>query len=270
MEAPLNPFKQALRERRQIIGMWLAMGSPYTAEMCADAGFDWLLIDAEHGPNDLRSVLAQLQAIAGYRAMAVVRPPMGEPWFIKQLLDIGAQTLLVPLVETREQAEALVAATRYPPRGIRGVGASMARASAFSRRNRYLATADEQICLLVQVETATGLKNLEAIATVEGIDGVFIGPSDLSAGLGHLGNPTHPDAQRAIEEAIGRILAVGKPPGILFGDETYARRYLELGAVFVGVGTDVTLFVRTVQGLSGRFGLSPAPDVAKPAGPSVY
>ncbi len=230
MEIKTNTFKAALKsgERAQI-GLWLGLADPICAEICAGAGFDWLLIDGEHAPNDIRSILAQLQAVAPYPAHPIVRPVSGDVQIIKQLLDIGAQTLLVPMVETVEQARHLVAATRYPPRGIRGVGAALARASQWNRVTNYLQKADDQICLLVQVETRLGLKNLDAIAAVEGVDGVFIGPSDLSAALGYLGQPAHPDVQQSIEYAIERIRCRASAAGILTTDEAQARRYLSLG-----------------------------------------
>ena len=252
-----NPFKRALREGRTQIGMWLALASPYTAEICATAGFDWLLIDGEHAPNDVRSILAQLQALAPYPVSPVVRPVTGEVALIKQLLDIGAQTLLVPMVESADQARQLVAAVRYPPRGVRGIGSSISRASRWQAIPDYLATGDDEICLLVQVESKTGLDNLEAIANVEGVDGVFLGPSDLSASFGHRGNPGHPEIVGSIERAIATILAHGKAAGILTPDERLARRYLELGARFVAVGAEVTLLATAVRALAKTYDRAP-------------
>jgi 4-hydroxy-2-oxoheptanedioate aldolase len=253
MKTPVNQFKSALRQKQQQIGLWLGMADPYSAELCAGAGFDWLLLDGEHAPNDVRSMLAQLQAIAPYPSHPIVRPPIGNTVIIKQMLDIGAQTLLVPMVETAEQASALVAATRYPPEGIRGVGAALARASRWNRMPDYLHEADAEICLLLQVETKKGLDNLHAIASVEGVDGVFIGPADLSAALGHRGNPGHAEVQLAIEQAIRQILACGKAAGILSGDEKLARKYLDMGCTFVAVGSDTTLLARSTQSLAERF-----------------
>ena len=254
MEMKANTFKAALKsgERAQI-GLWLGLADPICAEICAGAGFDWLLIDGEHAPNDVRSILSQLQAVAPYPVHPIVRPVAGDVQLIKQLLDIGAQTLLVPMVESAEQTRHLVAATRYPPRGIRGVGAALARASQWNRVTNYLHEADEQICLLVQMETRLGLKNLDAIAAVEGVDGVFIGPSDLSAALGHLGQPGHPDVQRAIEYAIERARSAGRAAGILTTDEAQARRYLSLGCTFVAVGLDGNLLMRATQDLASKF-----------------
>ena len=253
MSSILNPFKQALQARRTQIGLWLSLADPYSAELLAGAGFDWVLVDGEHAPNDLRSVLGSLQAAAAYPVHAVVRPPIGETWMIKQYLDIGAQTLLIPMVETAEQAERLVAAVRYPPQGIRGVGSRMARASQFGAQGDYLKRANDRVCLLVQIESVEGLANLEAIAKVDGIDGVFIGPSDLSAALGFLGNPAHPEVQAAIADALKRIAAAGKPSGILTLNPDEAQHYLDLGACFVAVGADMALLAQAARALSARF-----------------
>jgi 4-hydroxy-2-oxoheptanedioate aldolase len=249
----VNPFKRALYDGRTQIGMWLALANPYTAEICATAGFDWLLIDGEHAPNDVRSILAQLQVLAAYPSSPVVRAVTGNSVLIKQLLDIGAQTLLIPMVESAEQARELVAAVRYPPRGIRGIGASISRVSRWMAFPDYLKDGEEEICLLVQVESQLGLDNLAAIAQVEGIDGVFLGPSDLAASLGHRGNPGDPDVVAAIEGAIATILAAGNRAGLLTPDEKLARRYLELGATFVAVGTEATLLANSVRALAKAF-----------------
>lgn len=257
-----NPFKAALAARQAQIGLWLSMGDPYLAEVSATAGFDWVLVDGEHAPNDLRSTLGALQAVAPYRSHPVVRAVAGEVPLIKQLLDIGAQTLLVPMVDTADQARQLVAATRYPPQGIRGVGSAVGRASRWSGRADYLDVADGEVCLLVQAETVTALKNLEAICAVDGIDGVFIGPADLSASMGYRGKPGQPEVQQAIEEAIRRIVKSGKAAGILTGDNQLARRYLELGATFVATGVDVLLYADAARRRASEFGLSAA--AAKP------
>ncbi|WP_034354047.1 4-hydroxy-2-oxoheptanedioate aldolase [Deinococcus phoenicis] len=248
-----NAFKTALTQGDTLYGFWLALADAYSAEVCAGAGFDWLVIDGEHAPNDVRSILAQLQAVAPYPSAPVVRPPVGDPVLIKQLLDIGARNLLIPMVETAAQARELVAATRYPPQGIRGVASALVRASRFSRNAEYLGQADAGICLLVQVESVTGLEALDEIAAVEGVDGVFIGPADLAASFGHLGNPGHPEVQAAIREAARRIRAAGKAAGILATDENVARTYLEWGYTFVAVGVDVLLLARMTTGLAARF-----------------
>ena len=253
MKIPINTFKQALHQGKPQIGLWLGLADPYAAEALAGTGFDWLLIDGEHAPNDLRQTLAQLQAVAPYPVHPVARPVSGDTALIKQLLDIGAQTLLVPMVETAEQAKQIVQATRYPPAGIRGVGSSLARSSRWDQIENYLQLADEQICILVQVETKTGLENLQAITDVEGVDGVFFGPADLSASLGHLGNPLHPVVQEAIVNGIKTVCQSGKAPGILMSDQTLARQYLELGARFVAVGVDTSLLVCAATELANAF-----------------
>ena len=259
MDMPVNTFKQRLLAGEAQVGLWLGLADPYCAELAANAGFDWLLIDGEHAPNDLRSLLGQLQAVAPYPAQPIIRPPIGDPVLIKQLLDIGVQTLLVPMVDSAAQAAELVRAMRYPPSGIRGVGSALARASRWNSIPGYLDKADEQMCLLVQIENLDGLANLDAIAAVEGVDGVFIGPADLSAAMGHRGNPGHPEVQAAIEDAITRIRRAGKAVGILSADEALARRYLELGCSFVAVGVDTSLLMKALQGLAGRFKGTPAP-----------
>ena len=251
METLRNPFKAALLERRQQIGLWFCLADPTCAEICAGAGFDWMMIDSEHAPNDPRSIQAQLQAVLAYPTHPVVRPPVGDAIIIKQLLDIGAQTLLIPMVETAEQARMLVQAMRYPPAGMRGIGG--ARAARWGRVAQYLKEADREVCLLVQVETRKGLENLEAIAAVEGIDGLFVGPADLSASLGHLGNWRHPEAAAAIESAIRRIVAAGKPAGILALDEAASYRFLEIGCTFVAVGVDTVLLAQATENLVRQF-----------------
>ncbi|QIP30552.1 4-hydroxy-2-oxoheptanedioate aldolase [Deinococcus radiodurans] len=266
-----NTFKHALAGGRPQIGLWLGLADPYCAEICAGAGFDWLLIDGEHAPNDVRSTLAQLQALAAYPVAPVVRPPVGDTHLIKQYLDLGVQTLLVPMVDTPEQARQLVQATRYPPQGIRGVGSALARASRWNAVPDYLTRANDEICLLVQVESRLGLENLDEIAAVEGVDGVFIGPADLSASLGHLGHPGHPDVAQAIEDALRRIVGAGKAAGILSADERLARHYLALGATFVAVGVDTTLLARAARTLAASFKDKSREEAEpEPQGGSVY
>jgi len=256
MQTPANPFKQALVAKSAQIGLWLGLADSYCAEICAGAGFDWLLIDGEHSPNGLQSILQQAQAIAAYPgANAIARVPLGHgdagTALIKQYLDLGVQTLLVPMVDTPEQAKAIVRAMRYPPDGIRGMGG--ARASGWGRYPAYAKEANDRVCLLVQAETREALANLDAIAAVDGVDGVFIGPADLSASMGHMGNPGHAEVQAAIEDAIARINRAGKAAGILTPDETLAHKYLDLGALFVAVGLDTNLLVRTTTALAARF-----------------
>jgi 4-hydroxy-2-oxoheptanedioate aldolase len=253
MQMPKNQFKAALRAHKRQIGLWVGLADSVSAEICAGAGFDWLLIDGEHAPNDVRTLLAQLQAVAAYPAHPVLRPLTGDTHLIKQLLDIGAQTLLIPMVESAAQAKELVAAVRYPPAGIRGIGTTLARAARWDRIPDYLHQANAEVCLLVQVETRKGLENLEAIAAVEGVDGVFIGPSDLSASLGHTGQIAHPEMLTVIEDAIRRIVAAGKAAGILTTDDALARRHLELGCSFVAVGIDTALLKRATDDLVRQF-----------------
>ena len=268
MRTPENAFKKAIRSPGAQIGLWLGLADPYAAELCATAGFDWLLIDGEHGPNDLRSMLAALQAVAPYASHPVLRIPHGDTTLIKQVLEIGATTLLVPMVESAEQARALVAATRYPPRGVRGVGSGLARSSRWSAYPKYLHEADDSICLLVQVETASALAQIDDIAAVEGVDGVFIGPADLSASMGHLGHPGHADVRSAIDDGIARILAAGKAPGILAVDDTLARHCMAAGARFVAVGVEATMLARATRDLVGRY--KAAGDPAPKSGAGSY
>ena len=269
MQTPVNSFKQSLAERRPQIGLWLGLANAYSAEICAGAGFDWLLIDGEHSPNGLTDVLAQAQAIAAYPSThAIARVPVGDAVLIKQYLDVGIQTLLVPMVDTAEQAAQLVRACRYPQDdgqgGIRGMAG--ARASRWGRYPNYAREANAQVCLLVQAETRAALAQLDAIAATPGVDGVFIGPADLSASMGHVGNPGHPEVQAAIEDAIARILRAGKAPGILTSDEIQARHYLALGAVFVAVGLDTQILMRQTTDLAARFkGTAASPAAAKGA-----
>jgi 4-hydroxy-2-oxoheptanedioate aldolase len=247
-----NPFKRAILAGRSQIGLWSSLSSHVTVEVLAGAGFDWLLLDQEHSPNELPMVHSQLQAMVGGTAHPVVRPPWNDTVMLKRLLDAGVQSFLIPYVQDETEARAAVAATRYPPKGVRGF-ASASRASKFGRVKDYYARCEQEICVLVQVETRHALGNLESIAGVEGVDGVFIGPGDLSADMGHLGNPGHPEVQAAIEDAIGRIKARGKAPGILTGDEKFARRYVELGCLFTAVGADVAILARGSEQLAARF-----------------
>jgi 4-hydroxy-2-oxoheptanedioate aldolase len=256
MNTPVNLFKQALQNKQPQIGLWMGLASAYTAEICALAGFDWLVIDGEHAPNDLQSIQSQLQTVAAYPAShSVCRVPIGETALIKQYLDLGAQTILVPMVDTAAQAAQLVQAMRYPQDdgqgGVRGMAG--ARASRWGHYPDYVTRANQEVCLLVQVESREALKNLDAIAATPGVDGVFIGPADLSASMGHVGNAAHPEVQTAIENAIARILKAGKAPGILTPDRQLAAHYLSLGAVFVAVGLDTQLLMRHTTDLAAHF-----------------
>jgi 4-hydroxy-2-oxoheptanedioate aldolase len=253
MPLPQNTFKRALAEGKPQFGLWAALADAYVTELLATAGFDWLLIDNEHAPNDVRSTLAQLQAVAAYASHPVVRPVRSESALIKQLLDIGAQTLLLPMIDTAEQAADAVAATRYPPQGIRGVGSALARASRWNRIPDYLTTAANELCVLVQVETVQGMENLPAIAAVDGVDGVFFGPSDLSASMGLLGKPGHPTVREAIRNGIQTVRRAGKAAGVLAPDPAIAADYLEAGATFVAVGTDTGLLSRAAADLAGSY-----------------
>lgn len=252
MELPANNFKKALREGRPQIGFWISLASAYSTEIVAGSGFDWLLIDGEHSPNDPPTILPQLQAAAPYPVSAVVRPAWNDKVLIKRYLDVGAQSLLIPYVQTPEEAREAVAAVRYPPRGVRGV-AGTTRASRYGRVADYLDRAEEEICLLVQIETRSGLDHLEAIARTDGIDGVFIGPADLAAGLGHLGQIGHAEVQSAIRDAIARIRACGKPAGILATDEASTRRYIEWGTTFTAVGLDAMILARESEKLARTY-----------------
>ena len=239
MNAPENKLKSALGSGKKQFGCWFNLADTIGAEIVGRAGFDWVLIDAEHGPNGIKDIAIQLQALEGLPTSAVVRAPVGETWVIKQMLDAGAQSLLIPMVETVEEARNLVAAVRYPPIGRRGVGAFVARAAQFGTLSNYLQSADEQICLIVQLETKTGLSALDDILKVEGIDGVFIGPADLAADMGYLGNPKADEVQKTILNALERISASGKAAGILSLDDQDTEVYLSSGARFVGVASDV-------------------------------
>ncbi|MDB6182204.1 HpcH/HpaI aldolase/citrate lyase family protein [Paracoccus fistulariae] len=247
MPAPVNPFKHAIASGQLQLGCWLGLADPYIAEISAGAGFDWLLVDGEHAPNDLRSIVAQLQVIAARDSHAVVRPPIGETWIIKQLLDAGAQSLLIPMVETAGQARALVDAVTYPPHGVRGVGSALARASDFAAIGDYLTTARQEICLLAQVENRKGLEALDEILSVDGLDGVFIGPSDLAADMGFLGQAGAADVKAAVLSAIEKIVASGKAAGILTLDTELQRQCRDLGASFIATEIDVTLFARNMR-----------------------
>ncbi|HSV46183.1 MAG TPA: 4-hydroxy-2-oxoheptanedioate aldolase [Ramlibacter sp.] len=269
MKTPENTFKSALREGRLQLGLWLALADAYGAEICATCGYDWLLLDGEHAPNDLRGTLAALQAVAPYASHPVVRIPKGDDALIKQVLDLGATTLLVPMVESAAQARQLVRAMRYPPQGIRGVGSAIARSARWTRYPNYLHEANDQVCLLVQVETREALAQAEEIAQVEGVDGVFIGPADLSASMGLLGQAGHPEVKAAITEALGRIARAGKAPGILCADEALARHYIEAGARFIALGVDTTLLVKAASGLVQRFRTDGGAPAVTP-GAAVY
>lgn len=249
MPAPVNVFKKAMLDGQTLYGLWVALASPHAAEVSAGSGFDWILIDAEHGPNDIPLMAAQLAAVARHSAHPMVRLPVGETWLIKQALDIGAQSLLIPMVETGEAALQLARACRYPPEGIRGMGAGLGRASDFGRITDYVATANDQICLIVQIESQLGIDNAEAIVTTKGVDGVLIGPADLAADLGHTGNTGHPDVMAAVDALIRKIVALGKPAGIMTTDPDMIQLARDAGACFIAVGSDVGILAKGAQSL---------------------
>ncbi|MDN8599421.1 2-keto-3-deoxy-L-rhamnonate aldolase [Citrobacter sp. S2-9] len=258
-----NPFKEGLRKGEVQIGLWLSSTSSYIAEIAATSGYDWLLIDGEHAPNTVQDLYHQLQAVAPYASQPVIRPVEGSKSLIKQMLDIGTQTLLIPMVDTAEQARQVVSATRYPPLGERGVGASVARAARWGRIENYMAQANESLCLLVQVESKTALENLDAILDVDGIDGVFIGPADLSASLGYPDNAGHPEVQSIIEASIRRIRAAGKAAGFLAVDPAMAQKCLQWGANFVAVGVDTMLYTEALDRRLAMFRSGPAEQTMK-------
>ncbi|MGC1519916.1 MAG: aldolase/citrate lyase family protein [Steroidobacteraceae bacterium] len=253
MQMPTNTFKRALRQGRPQIGLWMGLADPYVAELLATAGFDCLVIDAEHSPNDPRSVLRQLQALAPYPVHPIVRPVHGSVELIKQYLDIGAQTLIIPMVESEEQARSVVAATRYPTRGVRGVGTAVTRASRWNQIVDYAGRSDDEMCVIVQVESVAALTQVERIAAVDGVDGVFFGPADLAASMGLLGKLGDPRVQDALLEGIAAVARTGKAAGTLTSDRNLARRYLDQGALFVAVGVDTTLMVKAASELAAEF-----------------
>lgn len=265
LELPPTLSDRIGAEDRPLIGLWACAGSAITAEIVAGSGCDWVLIDAEHSPNGLESLLAQLHAVAAYPAAPVVRPPYGDTVIIKQFLDIGVQNLLVPMVDTAEQAAEIVRAVRYPQGGVRGVGSSLARSSRWNRVEGYLERASETISLTVQIESATAVSNVEAIAAVDGVEGLFVGPADLAASMGLLGQQSHPDVVAAVLHTIAAGTAAGKPVGVNAFVPADAERYMKAGASFVAVGADVAILARQTEALVDRFigaeaaGASPAP-----------
>jgi 4-hydroxy-2-oxoheptanedioate aldolase len=238
---------------RPLAGIWVCSGSPLVAEICAGSGMDWTLIDMEHSPNGLESVLAQLQAVAAYPITPVVRVPIGDVVTIKQVLDLGAQNLLVPMISSAAEAAAVVAAVRYPPLGRRGIGNALARSGRWNRVDGYLEDAADHVSLFVQIETVAGVDAAAEIAGVDGVDGVFVGPSDLSASLGLLGQQAHPEVEAAVLRVFESVAGAGKPVGVNAFDPTLADRYLAAGASFVLVGADVALLARGSEALAARF-----------------
>jgi 4-hydroxy-2-oxoheptanedioate aldolase len=242
MDTLTNQLKRALQSGSPQIGLWSSLSSHITVEVIAGSGFDWLLLDTEHSPNEVTMVLGQLQAMTGGTATPVVRPAWNDPVLFKRFLDIGVQSFLVPWVQDAEEARRAVAATRYPPEGIRGV-ATTVRANRYGRIKDYIARVHAELCVVVQLETRVALGNLEAIAAVDGVDGLFIGPR----------NSAHPDVRAAIDDAITRIVKTGKFAGILAPVEADARRWMALGCLFVAVGSDVGILARQSEALAAKF-----------------
>jgi 4-hydroxy-2-oxoheptanedioate aldolase len=252
MDLPKNLFKEGLKAGKQQIGLWVSIPTPGVAEAVATAGFDWLMIDTEHTPNDPATVMTMLQAIAPYPTTAGVRPGWNDATEIKRLLDVGAQTILVPYVQSADEARAAVAAVMYPPLGMRGV-AGLTRAGRFGAIPNYTARANDEICLLVQVETRAALDEIEAIAAVDGVDGIFIGPADLAASLGYPGQLAHPEVKATILQAIRRIVAAGKPAGILSSDAEFLSDAIEAGTTFTAVGLDIGILVSGARALTAQW-----------------
>ena len=247
-----NKLKRAMVGQQARIGLWCTLASPTVAELLGGSGYDFLVLDCEHSPNDLNSILAQLQALAGTPTAAVVRPPVNDPVIFKRLLDIGVRNLLVPMVQSADEARAAVAAMRYPPHGIRGVAGST-RATGYGRASDYFARIHEELCLIVQAETRLAVERIEEIAAVDGVDGIFIGPGDLSADMGLLGQPAHPDVRKAVLDAIKRVRKAGRFAGVLTPVEDFAKACLAEGAAFVSVGNDLSLLARGSEALRKRF-----------------
>ena len=251
MDLPLNTFKRALHDGSTKVGIFVSAADPAAAELAAVSGFDWLIIDSEHAPNDLRTMMSQLQATYVYDVGVGVRPYEGDQALLKRMLDIGAQTVMIPMVDTAEQAAEVVSFTRYPPQGVRGVAS--ARAARWTAVAGYHAKANDEICVIAQIETQVGLDNLDAIIAVEGVDAVFVGPSDLAASLGHLGNPKHPDVQSAVLDAIARISAAGMPAGVFASTPDAARLYADAGATLMLVGVDMYVLAKGLAALRDQF-----------------
>ncbi len=253
MQIPENKFKRALQDGKQQYGIFMAIPNTTVAELCAGAGFDWVLLDGEHGTFDLQSTMTNLQVLAAYPVSSIVRVVEGQTAVIKQVLDIGVQTILVPMIDTPEQAEQVVRACNYPTAGIRGVAAALVRASQWNRISDYLHKANDEICVIVQAETVTAIENIEAIAAVEGVDAVFIGPADLSASMGYIGQPNHPEVIEAVSNGIKRIRSTGKQAGVMAVTKDLVEKYTEAGASFVGVGVDAALISSATRNLAAEY-----------------
>lgn len=253
MPAQQNKFKLALEQNKKLIGLWLGLANSYTSELCAQIGFDWLLIDGEHAPNDVISIMGQLQSMQAYDSHIVVRAPSDDRVLLKQYLDVGVQSLLIPMVETAEQAKQIVRSVQYPPTGVRGVGAALARASNFNLTPDYLTTANDEICLLLQVESMSGIEALDEILNVEGVDGIFIGPADLAADMGFVGKPNEPKVQEVIIEALNKINQSNKASGILTSDPSLLKNYKQIGINFLAVGSDVGVLINGLKSLKKQY-----------------
>lgn len=252
MPAPINTLKAALTRGETQCGLWLTMASAMSAEIAGKAGFDWCLIDAEHGPNTLTTISAQVQALAGTPAKSAIRVPMGEDWMLKQVLDLGVQTIVVPMVNTPEQAAQVAAAVRYPGEGSRGMGAVLARASGYGEIVDYVSSANDQICLFVQIESAQAVQNVDAIAATPGVDGVFVGPADLSADMGFVGQLDHPDVTAAIDHVYARCKAAGKFIGTIVFDEKDYQAQIDRGVTFLGLGGDSYLLQTAMRAIAAK------------------
>lgn len=252
-EIPRNRFRAGLETGNTLYGLWLGIPDNTVAELLAGTGFDWLVVDHEHGPFELRDVMSHLQAMAPYDVAPIVRPVDDNPALLKKLCDIGAQSFIVPMIDTAEQAAAVVSAVKYLPEGRRGMGASMARAAQWNAVSGYLQQANKEICVIVQVETVTAVENLEAIANTPGVDGVFFGPSDLSASMGHVGDVSHPEVIEAVSAGLRTVRAAGKHAGLLCLDESQVPHYVDCGANFVGIGVDTLLLGNSARTLISRF-----------------
>ncbi|MGN5732876.1 HpcH/HpaI aldolase family protein [Arthrobacter psychrochitiniphilus] len=252
--SPDPSLKDALAATsRPLVGMWVCSGSALVAEICAGAGLDAVVIDGEHSPNGLEGILAQLQAVHGYPVTAVVRPPVNDTVIIKQYLDLGAQSLLIPMVHTVAEAEAAVAAVHYPPRGVRGVGSALARSSRWNRIPDYVQRAGDTVSLMVQIESAQAVENVAGILAVDGVDAIFVGPADLAASMGLLGAQEHPMVMAAVEQCIAAAKAAGKPVGVNAFAPATAQYYIDAGVDFILVGADVTLLARGSEVLASAF-----------------
>jgi len=251
MEPIANAFKAALATGEMQYGIFVSLADPVAAEIAACSDMDWVIVDLEHAPNDMRTALSQLQATFGYDTRVVVRPYEGDQALIKRVLDIGAQSIMVPMVDTAAQAEQIVSWARYPLAGSRGVAS--ARAARWGRVDGYFATANDEVCVIAQIESREGAANVADIAAVDGIDALFVGPSDMAAALGHIGNPGHPDVQEAVLGAISAIAAAGKPAGVYGATPEAAQRYADAGATFVMVGVDTMLLSKAINDLAARF-----------------